>query len=81
MTLQMNQEDILQSAKNMTQGLETLRTEHNSLLQTLLDRLELIKSDLNGRKIIEEEISIVKKSNEMVHLGVAEATVSFRVRT
>jgi hypothetical protein len=80
MTLQTNQEDILQSAKTMTQGLET-RTEHNSLLQTLLDRLELIKSDMNGRKIIEEEISIVKKSNEMVHLGVAEATVSFRVRT
>jgi hypothetical protein len=55
MTLQMNREDILQSAKTMTQGLETLRIEHDSLLQTLLDRLELIKSDLNFVGLREDE--------------------------
>jgi kinesin light chain len=75
MTLQLTQDDILQNTKTITQGLEALKTEHNNLLQTLLDRLEAIKNDLNNRKIIEEEISIVKNSNEMVHLGITEATV------
>ncbi len=80
MTLQMNQDDILQNAKTVTQGLEALKTEHNNLLKTLLDRLEQMNNDVNSRKIIEEEISIVKNSTEMVGLGITEATVRIALR-
>ncbi len=76
MTLQMTQDDILRNTKTVTQSLEALKLEHNSLLKQLLDRLDALKCDLNNRTIINEEISIIKNSTEMVQLGVNEGTVS-----
>jgi kinesin light chain len=72
---QMNQDDILQSTRSVVQSLEALKNEHSTMIKTLCDKLELIKSDLNTKTVVEEEISILKNSDEMVHLGISEATV------
>lgn len=75
----MNQDDILQNTRSVVQSLEALKNEHTTMIKTLCDKLETIKSDLNSRTIVQEEISILKNSDEMVHLGISEATVSFYV--
>jgi kinesin light chain len=82
----MSQEDILQNTRSVVQSLEALKNEHSSMIRNLVDKLDLSKrqqqpqqtADVvvnNSRTIIEEEISILKNSDEMVHLGIAEATV------
>lgn len=72
---QLNQEDILQSTRTVVQSLEALKNEHSSMIKKLVEKLESIKSDANSCSILEEEISILKNSDEMVHLGISEATV------
>lgn len=76
MTLQMTQDDILKNTKTVTQSLETLKQEHNSLLNQLVERLDTLKNDVNSRTIMNEEIAIIKNSNEMVQLGITEGSVS-----
>ena len=71
----MNQDDILQNTRGVIQSLDTLKNEHSTLIKTLVERLEGVASDLSSRTIVEEEISILKNSDEMVHLGISEATV------
>lgn len=71
----MNQDDILQNTRGVIQSLDTLKNEHSAMIKTLVDKLEGVTNDLNGRSIVEEEISILKNSDEMVHLGISEATV------
>jgi len=77
MTLQMTQDDILRNTKTVTQSLEALKLEHNSLVKQLLERLESLKNDsiLNEKIIVNEEVSIIKNSIEMVQLGINEGTV------
>ena len=72
---QMNQDDILQSTRSVVQSLEALKNEHSTMIKSLCDKLESIKTDLNTKTVVEEEISILKNSDEMVHLGISEATV------
>lgn len=71
----MNQDDILQNTRGVIQSLDTLKNEHSTMIKTLIDKLETLTNDLNSRSIVEEEISILKNSDEMVHLGISEATV------
>lgn len=71
----MNQDDILQNTRGVIQSLDTLKNEHSAMIKTLVDKLEGVTNDLNSRTIVEEEISILKNSDEMVHLGISEATV------
>lgn len=71
----MNQDDILQNTRSVVQSLEALKNEHSNMIKQLCDKLETFKNDLNSRTIIEEEISILKNSDEMVHLGISEASV------
>lgn len=71
----MNQDDILQNTRGVIQSLDTLKNEHSAMIKSLVDKLEGVTTDLNSRTIVEEEISILKNSDEMVHLGISEATV------
>lgn len=75
MSNQMNQDDILQNTRGVIQSLDTLKNEHSTMIKTLIDKLESMTTDINSRTIVEEEISILKNSDEMVHLGISEATV------
>lgn len=72
----MNQDDILQNTRSVIQSLDALKNEHSTMIKTLTDKLENLKNDLSARAIIEDEIAILKNSDEMVHLGISEATVS-----
>lgn len=72
---QMNQDDILQNTRSVIQSLDALKNEHSTMIKTLIEKLDTHKSDVNCRTIVEEEISILKNSDEMVHLGISEATV------
>ena len=73
--IQMNQDDILSNTRSVVQSLEALKNEHSSMIKTLIEKLDSLKNDVNGRTIVEEEITILKNSDEMVHLGISEATV------
>ena len=75
MSIQINQDDILQNTRGVIQSLDMLKNEHSTMIKTLIDKLETVTNDLNSRTIVEEEISILKNSDEMVHLGISEATV------
>lgn len=75
MSYQMNQDDILQNTRGVISSLDTLKNEHSTMIKTLIDKLEGMTNDINSRTIVEEEISILKNSDEMVHLGISEATV------
>ena len=74
-TIQVSQDDIIQNTRTVIQSLETLKNEHNSMIKTLVDKLEMVKSDLSNRTIVEEEINLLKNSDEMVALGISEASV------
>jgi kinesin light chain len=71
----MNQDEILQSTRSVVQSLETLKNEHTNMINTFVDKLDTFKNDVQSKTIIEEEISILKNSDEMVHLGISEASV------
>ena len=72
---QVTQDDIIQNTRTVIQSLETLKHEHSNMIKTLVDKLENVKSDLNNRTIVEEEINLLKNSDEMVVLGISEASV------
>lgn len=72
---QMNQDDILQNTRSVIQSLDTLKNEHSTMIKTLVEKLDTHKNDIIYRTIVEEEISILKNSDEMVHLGISEATI------
>ena len=75
LTNQMNQDDILQNTRSVIQSLDALKNEHSTMIKTLIEKLETHKNDTSCKTIVEEEISILKNSDEMVHLGISEATV------
>ena len=75
----MNQDEILQNTRSVAQSLEALKNEHINMIKQLYDKLESNKNDLISRAIIEEEISILKNSDQMVHLGIGEATVMMQL--
>lgn len=72
---QINQDDIIQNTRTVIQSLETLKNEHSTMIKTLIDKLETVKNDNSNRTIIEEEINVLKNSDEMVGLGISEASV------
>lgn len=75
MSYQMNQDDILQNTRGVISSLDTLKNEHSTMIKTLIDKSDTMTNDQNSRTIVEEEISILKNSDEMVQLGISEATV------
>ena len=55
-------------------GLEALKNEHNSILQSLLETLKCLKKD-DESNLVEEKSNMIRKSLEMLELGLSEAQV------
>ncbi|XP_026053571.1 kinesin light chain 1-like isoform X1 [Carassius auratus] len=68
------QEDIISSTKLVIQGLEALKSEHNSILQSLVETIQCLKKDEEA-SLVHEKSSLLRKSVEMIELGLGEAQV------
>ncbi|XP_071963504.1 kinesin light chain-like isoform X9 [Antedon mediterranea] len=72
----LSQDDIISDTKEVIQGLDQLKNEHNSILNGLYQSLRAVKKD-NGEThlMMEEKTSIIEKSLEQLELGLGEAKV------
>ncbi|XP_062903970.1 kinesin light chain 1 isoform X3 [Mobula hypostoma] len=70
----LSQEEIIGKTKQVIQGLEALKNEHNSILQSLLETLKCLKKD-DEVNLVEEKSNMIRKSLEMLELGLSEAQV------
>lgn len=76
----LTQDEIIGRTKTVLQGLESLRTEHNQLLGSLLSS---VKDEEGNNSTATEKAMLVKKSAEAMELGISEAQVclqEFRFR-
>jgi len=73
----LSQDEILSATKAVTQGLESLRTEHKQILHSLVDSLATIKksTDASQFNMADDKAIIIKKSIEAIELGIGEAEV------
>lgn len=71
----MTQEEIVSSTKTVSQGLEALRAEHQSILQGLTGSLKAANQEKLDANVIEEKAGLIKKSLDMIELGLGEAQV------
>lgn len=73
----MSQEELIVNTKTVVQGLEALKTEHNSILNSLQE----ISSHVTPTPLplVEEKQHMVKKSLDMIELGLGEAQVNMYV--
>ncbi|KAK7602062.1 hypothetical protein V9T40_009503 [Parthenolecanium corni] len=67
----MSQEELIVNTKTVVQGLEALKTEHHSILNSLQE----ISSHVSSTPMVEEKQHMVKKSLDMIELGLGEAQV------
>lgn len=67
----MSQEELIVNTKTVVQGLEALKTEHSSILNSLQE----LSSHLNSSPLVEEKQHLIKKSLDMIELGLGEAQV------
>lgn len=76
---QMTQEEIVTNTKTVVQGLEALKNEHANILHGLSSSLEVAAigavERANMANVIEEKTGLVRKSIEMIELGLGEAQV------
>ncbi|XP_062037062.1 kinesin light chain 1 isoform X8 [Lepus europaeus] len=70
----LTQDEIISKTKQVIQGLEALKNEHNSILQSLLETLKCLKKE-DESNLVEEKSSMIRKSLEMLELGLSEAQV------
>ncbi|XP_029114373.1 kinesin light chain 1 isoform X6 [Scleropages formosus] len=70
----LSQEEIISRTKQVIQGLETLKHEHQSILDGLLQTLRCLKQDEES-SLVEEKSMMIRKSLEMLELGLSEAQV------
>ncbi|KAG2457839.1 KLC1 protein, partial [Polypterus senegalus] len=70
----LSQDEIISKTKQVIQGLEALKNEHNSILQSLLETLKCLKKD-EETSLVEEKSNMIRKSLEMLELGLSEAQV------
>lgn len=70
----LTQDEIISKTKQVIQGLEALKNEHNSILQSLLETLKCLKKD-DESNLVEEKSNMIRKSLEMLELGLSEAQV------
>ncbi|XP_064621974.1 kinesin light chain-like isoform X5 [Lineus longissimus] len=71
----LSQDEIINNTKTVVQGLETLKNEHNQILNSLLSSMKTIKKENGETNLVEEKTGILKKSVEMIELGLGEAQV------
>ncbi|CAF1505429.1 unnamed protein product, partial [Adineta ricciae] len=72
----MSQDDILQSTKTVIQGLEALKNEHGKMLENILETPPTSPKDANK---IEEKAGLLRKSMDMIELGIGEAQVMMQL--
>ncbi|CAG03772.1 unnamed protein product [Tetraodon nigroviridis] len=70
----LSQDEIISQTKQVIQGLEALKQEHHSILEGLLGTLRCLKQDEEG-VLVEEKSHMIRKSLEMLELGLSEAQV------
>ncbi|CAF1543386.1 unnamed protein product [Adineta steineri] len=71
----MSQDDILQSAKSVLQGLDALKNEHGKILENISFSTEIISSTNKT----EEKVDLLQKSMDMIDLGIDEAQVMMQL--
>ena len=68
------QNGLVTNTRAVMQGLEQLKNEHNSILHSLLATLNAIRREKDEDvNLVEEKSNIIKKSLEMIELGLSEA--------
>ncbi|XP_063765496.1 kinesin light chain 1 isoform X2 [Eleginops maclovinus] len=70
----LSQDEIISRTKQVIQGLEALKQEHHSILDGLLGTLHCLKQEEEGI-LVEEKSHMIRKSMEMLELGLSEAQV------
>lgn len=70
----LTQEEIISNTKLVIQGLEALKNEHNSILHSLLETIKCLKKDEEAN-LVHEKSNLLRKSVEMIELGLGEAQV------
>uniref|UniRef100_K7F5L2 Kinesin light chain n=1 Tax=Pelodiscus sinensis TaxID=13735 RepID=K7F5L2_PELSI len=70
----LSQDEIVLGTKAVIQGLETLRSEHHSILATLLDPRNCLDKQ-HEPSTVQEKSSLLRKSLEAIELGLGEAQV------
>lgn len=73
----LSQEEIISNTKLVIQGLEALKNEHNSILHSLLETIKCLKKDEEA-SVVHEKSSLLRRSVEMIELGLGEAQVRRR---
>lgn len=73
----LSQEEIISNTKLVIQGLEALKNEHNSILHSLLETIKCLKKDEEAN-LVHEKSNLLRKSVEMIELGLGEAQVWLR---
>ncbi|KAL5008880.1 hypothetical protein ScPMuIL_014461 [Solemya velum] len=71
----LSQEDIITNTKTVIQGLDTLKNEHNQILNSLLSSMKTIKRENGDTNLVEEKTNILQTSLETIELGLGEAQV------
>ncbi|CAF1290219.1 unnamed protein product [Rotaria magnacalcarata] len=72
----MSQEDVLHSTKIVIQGLEALKNEHGKMLDNIIGSKQSSSMDANK---IEEKAGLLRKSMDMIELGIGEAQVMMQL--
>uniref|UniRef100_UPI00358FDCC9 kinesin light chain 1-like isoform X1 n=1 Tax=Myxine glutinosa TaxID=7769 RepID=UPI00358FDCC9 len=70
-----SQEEIISSTRVVMQGLESLRSEHSSLLEGLIEALAARYCDGATLGLAQEKSNLLQKSLDMIELGIGEAQV------
>ncbi|XP_036398900.1 kinesin light chain 1 isoform X2 [Megalops cyprinoides] len=70
----LSQDEIISKTKQVIQGLEALKHEHHSILDGLLQTLNCLKQE-EETSLVEEKSLMIRKSLEMLELGLSEAQV------
>ncbi|ELT94835.1 hypothetical protein CAPTEDRAFT_210732 [Capitella teleta] len=71
----LSQEEVINNTKTVVQGLETLQNEHHQILNSLLSSMKTIKRENGDTNLVEEKSNILKKSLELIDLGLGESQV------
>ena len=71
----LTQDEIMTNTKTVVQGLETLRNEHNEILNSLHSSMKTIHQESGDTNLVEEKQTIISKSIDGIELGLGEAQV------
>lgn len=70
----LSQDELLCRTREVMQGLEALRAEHQAILEGLMGTLRCLKQSQEGHAV-EEKTTMIQRSLEMLELGLSEAQV------